>query len=332
MSLMNLSQFKSLRVLRKDVDLLLQSYEAGKVLTKIVKNETENYNLDELLAELKDKLETVTGEKGNGQSLFSIKKAIDELKNKPVQVYANDTDAAIKEYKLAELPGDALLHGGNLDIKAYQDALDALVAKLAANEGLINAVKELIGEGDVKDKISAAVEALKNAPSSKASIEELNKVSDSVQVVSTKIKKLEGNFEVEVQDVIALGDLMVDLPLSAEPNSKIVRMYANGAVYHEGDDFNINRANKSLEWIALDDEDDFRPVKENAKQVTVKYYTVTDISEPPFDPSVLTINESKILLTREKRKDSFQVVLPEDHELAVTASNQSAIKITITQG
>ena len=191
MSLTNLSQIKGLKSLRGEVDLLLKSYDAAKVVTQIAKAEGEgNYNVEELLEVLKSKLDAIAGTEGEGQSLDALKKAIDDLKNKPIKAYTGNAEEPVKEYKLFELPEDALLKSDELDITAYQNALDALVAKLAANKDLINTVKELVGEQSAQEQIAAAVKAMEDALALKADQADVDKISAAAQVLDTQIKAL----------------------------------------------------------------------------------------------------------------------------------------------
>lgn len=177
MSLTNLSQIKGLKSLRGEVNLLLKSYDAAKVVTQIAEAEGEgNYNVEELLEVLKSKLDAITGESGEGQSLDALKKAIDELKNKELagiiynKAYDDDPAHTPEEYIQGTVRlGDEDDEDGNfnnilvrtadelVDAKAYQNALDALVAKLAANKELIEAVKALVGDKSAQAQIDEAI-------------------------------------------------------------------------------------------------------------------------------------------------------------------------------
>jgi len=328
MSLTNLSQIKGLKNLRSDVDLLLKSYDAAKVVTQIAKAEGEgNYNVEELLEALKSKLDAIAGTEGEGQSLDALKKAIDDLKNKPIKAYTGNTEEPVKEYKLFELPEDALLKSDELDITTYQNALDALVTKLAANKDLINAVKELVGEQSAQEQIAAAIKAMEDALALKAEQADVDKTSAAAQVLDTKVKALEEGTMAEVQDVVTLGDLQVALPMTKEANDRLVRVYVNGAVYYEGDDFTVNRQKKEVNWTLTD----FELTKAIAAKVTVKYYAPLGLGEEPFDPSMIQLDDSKIVLTREEPEKSFNVTIPADCTLEVVPSDPEAVEVTVTE-
>jgi hypothetical protein len=326
MSLTNLSQIKGLKDLRGEVDLLLKSYDAAKVVTQIAKAEGEgNYNVDELLASLKVKLDAITGEAGEAQSLEALKTAIDGLKNKTIKAYTGNAEEPVKEYKLSELPEDALLKSEELDITAYQNALDALVAKLAANKELINAVKELIGDKSVQASIEEAVAEVNAALALKGDKAVVEKADADLKILDTKIEDLENSTVVEVQDVIKLGEVQVDLPLSAEADTQEVRLYVNGAVYYENDDFTVDRKGKKLTWTLAD----FNLTSAIAAKVTAKYYTAADLGG--FDPTLIQIDDSKIVLTREEPEKSFNVTIPADCTLEVVPSDPEAVEITVTE-
>ncbi len=325
MSLTNLSQIKGLKNLRSDVDLLLKSYDAAKVVTQIAKAEGEgNYNVEELLEALKSKLDAIAGTEGEGQSLDALKKAIDGLKNKAIKAYTGNAEEPVKEYKLAELPEDALLKGEELDITAYQNALDALVAKLAANKELINAVKELIGDKSVQTSIEEAVAEVNAALALKGDKAVVEKADADLKILDTKIEELENSTVVEVQDVIELGEVQVDLPLSDSPKAQEVRLYVNGAVYYENDDFTVDRKAKKLTWTSAD----FALTSAIAAKVTAKYYVDAGLG---FDPSLIQIDDSKITLTREEPEKSFNVTIPADCTLEVVPSDPEAVEVTVTE-
>jgi len=328
MSLTNLSQIKGLKNLRGEVDLLLKSYDAAKVVTQIAKAEGEgNYNVEELLEVLKSKLDAIAGTEGEGQSLDALKKAIDDLKNKPIKAYTGNAEEPVKEYKLFELPEDALLKGDELDITAYQEALDALVAKLAANKDLINAVKELVGEQNAQEQIEAAIKKVEDALALKAEQADVEKTDAAVKVLDTQIKALEEGVVAEVQDVVALGDAQVALPITKEANDRLVRVYVNGAVYYEGDDFTVDRQKKEVNWTLAD----FELTKAIAAKVTVKYFAPLGLGEEPFDPSLIQVDDSKIVLTREEPEKSFNVTIPADCTLEVVPSDPEAVEVTVTE-
>ena len=89
MALTNLAQIKGGLQLQSDVDALKLSYEAAKVLTTIAKevaagDPPANYNADELLAELKTRLDAIAGGT-SGLSLATLQTAIDGLKDKVIK-------------------------------------------------------------------------------------------------------------------------------------------------------------------------------------------------------------------------------------------------------
>ena len=92
MSLTNLAQIKGGLQLKADVAALQKSYDAAKVLTQIAKQVAEgeaaaNYNVEELLAELKGKIDAISGNgaEGDATSLASLQAAIDALKDKKLK-------------------------------------------------------------------------------------------------------------------------------------------------------------------------------------------------------------------------------------------------------
>jgi len=349
MSLTNLSQIKGLKNLRGDVDLLLKSYDAAKVVTQIAKAEGEgNYNVEELLEALKAKLDAITGTSGEGgeegHSLESLKKAVDELKNKELAgiiynpEYDNDpfgVEEFIQEtVKLGDEDqngnfSEILVRTANelVDAKAYQDALDALVAKLAANKELIEAVKALVGDKGTQAQIDEAIANVNAALEQKADQADVEKADAAAKVLDTRVKALEDGATAEVQDVIELGDAQVALPMTQEATDKEVRVYVNGAVYYENDDFTVDRKKQEVTWTLPD----FELTKAIASKVTVKYFASLGLGEEPFDPSLIQIDDSKIVLTREEPEKSFNVTIPADCTLEVVPSDPDAVEVTVTE-
>lgn len=353
MSLTNFAQIKGMKNLRGDVDLLLKSYDAAKVVTQIAKAEGEgNYNAEELLETLKTKLDAITGTSGEGQSLETLKKAIDELGNKELAgiILNPDFDPMDASFgpefidgkiKLKDLPNTAFNSGGKgpgdilvntakrgeHDITAYQNALDALVAKLAANKELIDAVKTLVGDKSVQDQIDEAVKNIQDALALKADQADVEKTDTAAKILDTRVKALENSATAEVQDVVALGDTQTVLPMTNEADSKEVRVYVNGAVYYEGDDFTVDRGKQEVTWTLPD----FELTKAIASKVTIKYFAPLGLGEEPFDPSLIQVDESKIVLTREEPEKSFNVTIPADCTLEVVPSDPMAVEVTVTE-
>ena len=331
MTLLNISQIKGLPELRADLDQLLKSYEAAKLATTIAKNETENYNVEELAAELKAKLDDITGENGNPNSLGDIKKGIDGLKEKTLKVYTGDNAEPVKEYKLTELPEDALLHAGELDIKAYQDALDALVAKLAANRELISAVKDKMGDKGVQSQIENALKSLEKSLEAIAEKEDFDKTDAVVKALDEKVRGLEGKTEILVLDEIALGKDMKQLKMTEDATDREVRIYVNGGVYFEGDYFTVDRKAKTIDWTFTKANGGFDLTSENADKVTVKYYATMEVGGGSLNPSLIQVDESKILLTKAEPMKSFNVTIPAGCTLEVIPSDPEAVEVTVTE-
>lgn len=354
MSLTNFAQIKGLKNLRGDVDLLLKSYDAAKVVTQIAKAEGEgNYNAEELLETLKTKLDAITGASGEGQSLEALKKAIDELGNKELagMVYNPDFDPMDLSFgpqfingkiKLKDLPNtfsnngidhdnilvNTVRRGGiDIDADAYQNALDALVTKLAANKELIDAVKTLVGDKSVQDQIDEAVKNVQDILALKADQADVDKTDAAAKILDTRVKALENSATAEVQDVVELGDTQTVLPMTNEADSKEVRVYVNGAVYYEGDDFTVDRGKQEVTWTLPD----FELTKAIASKVTIKYFASLGLGEEPFDPSLIQVDESKIVLTREEPEKSFNVTIPADCTLEVVPSDPEAVEVTVTE-
>jgi len=249
--LANLSQIKGGLALRADLDAIIASYDAAKVITSIVKSDdptTVYYNVDELLATLKTNLEAVIDDEaitGEGKTtLATLKSALNAFKNQAIDdivkvnltatyensaftvdttgvdsaliqnvelpVYAADnttvfngttgnqltfnlstgafsgtptklsydTDAgnadgsqsyeAIEEtfqfkvfptgtFTLATLPQGALLDNQEMQLLAYDQAINKLVVELAKDQAVIDAIVAKVGEETVANQIQAVI-------------------------------------------------------------------------------------------------------------------------------------------------------------------------------
>lgn len=324
MSLTNLSQIKGLQKLRNDADLLLKSYEASKVLTQIAKEGegAGNYSVEELLADLKVKIEALSNGGGNA-TLDELKKAVEDLQNKGIKAFTGEATEPTKLYKLVELPEDALLQQSELDIAAYQAALDALVAKLAANRELVNAVKELVGNDNIAAQIEEAIAKVTEDVDAKAEKSELEALQKKVEESTAKLEKLASGNVVVIEElsVPATGNVA----LTGTPTTDVVVcLHINGAVYYEEDDFDVNRTSKEIVWNVPD-----FAIAEVASKATARY--MVKGGNEPINPSFIQVDESKIVLTREEPQKSFNVTIPADCTLSVEASDPTAVEITVTE-
>ena len=110
MKLISFSQINGGIQLQEDVKSLLKSYDAAKVLTKIAKTVGEgedpaNYNAEELLSELKSKMDEIAGD--GALSLKSLDNAITALKDKKIKDMVRVTFSTDSE-------GVVTLDGGDL--------------------------------------------------------------------------------------------------------------------------------------------------------------------------------------------------------------------------
>jgi hypothetical protein len=106
-TLTQLAQIKGGLQLRSDLDALLLSYDAYKVLTSIPKADAEEgttYNVDELLKALKTSVDGIVGDGEDSLSLPSLAAAIETLQNKPVKDIVKIT--ADYESSAVVLPAD----------------------------------------------------------------------------------------------------------------------------------------------------------------------------------------------------------------------------------
>ena len=132
MSLMNFAQIKGGKQLQANVASLLASYDAAKVLTKIAKSgeNAGNYNVEELLAALNDKIALISGDSEAGASLKSLSDDISALKNKKVKDVVR-LELSVVEGK-ATIPSD-------IDTKIPAcDKTAKLNAYTTSNEVLLN--------------------------------------------------------------------------------------------------------------------------------------------------------------------------------------------------
>ena len=140
MSLMNFAQIKGGKQLQANVAALLQSYDAAKVLTTIVKTPASadgsvnavNYNVDELLKALKTSLTEITGTSaGEGvTNLQTLKDSLDALGGKKIKDIVR-VELAVADGK-ATIPSDLATTVPGLDTSK------ALPVYTTDNEVLLN--------------------------------------------------------------------------------------------------------------------------------------------------------------------------------------------------
>ena len=380
MSLTNLAQIKGGLQLQADVQALLKSYDAAKVLTQIAKavgegEEASNYNVEELLAELKAKVDAIAGvgTEGEGVSLASLAAAIEALKDKklkdmvrvefgiasgvatlpadfdakvpacdktkalPVYTAANevvfnengeqltivpetgimngvpsvvDAEASAKaedgkvvykamgdfqakifpvgEWKLADLPTDALLDNNEMQLVAYKTALDKLVVDLTRDEDLINQVKELVGEKAVQEQLEEALKAINEAVAAKADKTALDEVDETVKGLDERVKAIEDVQEEMVSDKVAVSGPVTEFALSKKPNAKLVEMVINHLVYREGEDFTVDRDAQKAVWTLTAANEGFDIDADLTDAVRFNYFFKADggaVTPAPAEPT-----------------------------------------------
>lgn len=349
MSLTNLAQIKGGLQLQADVQALLKSYDAAKVLTKVAKavgegEEAANYNVEELLTELKAKIDAIAGngEEGDAASLTSLAAAIDALKDKKLKdmvrvefsiasgvatlpenfdtlvpacdktkalpVYTADNEVVfnengeqltivpetgvlngvpseidaeasaaaedgkavykakadfqakifpVGEWKLADLPTEALLDNNEMQLVAYKTALDKLVIDLTKDENLIAQVKELVGEQAVQTQLEEALKAVNEAVAAKAEKTAVDELAGTVSDIDERVKAIEGTQDEAVSDKVAVTAPVTEFTLSKKPNAKLVEAVINHLVYREGDDFTVDRDAQKVTWTLTAANDGF---------------------------------------------------------------------------
>ena len=340
MSLTNLAQIKGGLQLKADVVALQKSYDAAKVLTQIVKKVAEgettaNYNVEELLAELKGKIDAISGNgaEGDATSLASLQAAIDALKDKKIKdmvrvefdvvsgvaslpanfdelvpgcdknaalpVYTADNEVVLNEngeqltivpatgalngvpsevdadasakdaegktiykgkanfkakffpvgeWKLTDLPTNALLDNSEMQLVAYKTALDKLVVALTKDDALIEQVKKQVGEKAVQNQLDEALKAINDTVALKADKTAVEAVTTSVKAIDERVKAIEGATEEMVSDKVAVTAAVTEFALSKKPNAKLVEMVINHLVYREGEDFIVDRNAQKATW------------------------------------------------------------------------------------
>lgn len=420
MSLTNLSQIKGGLQLQTDVQALLKSYDAAKVLTKVAKvvgegEEAANYNVEELLAELKSKIDAISGNgEGDGTSLASLQAAIDALKDKKLKdmvrveipvvsgvatlpenfdtlvpvcnktkalpVYTADNEVVfnekgkqltivpetgafngvpsvidaeasakaedgqpvykamgdftakifpVGEWKLSELPTDALLDNNEMQLVAYKTALDKLVIDLTKDESLINSVKSLVGEKAVKDQLDEALKAVNDAVALKADKTALDAVDEAVKGIDTRVKAVEDVQETYASEKIAVSAPVTEFALANKPNKKLVEMVINHLVYREGEDFTVDRDTQKVTWTATAANGGFDIDAELADAVRFNYFfkSAGEVTPAPANPDPAPVSgegwEAELTIPRATTAYDLKPVLSAE-KLAVITDDSAA--------
>lgn len=360
MSLTNLAQIKGGLQLKADVEALQKSYDAAKVLTTIAKTvaageDPANYNVNELLAELKSQIDSISG--GSELSLESLQLAINGLKDKKIKdmvrmefpvtsgvatlpsdfdtlvpscdktkalpVYSADNEVIfdengnqltinvetgalsgtpsvidadasaadkdgktiykakgdftakifpVGEWKLSDLPTDALLDNSEMQLVAYKTALDKLVIELTRDKTLIETVKEKVGEKAVQDQLDEALKAINDAVALKADKTAVEALDTKVDGIDNRVKAIEAGLDEPVSDKIAITAAATEFVISKVPNAKQVEMVINHLTYLEGEDFTVDRDAKKITWTLTAASGGFDIDAELTDAVRVNYY------------------------------------------------------------
>jgi hypothetical protein len=66
-------------------------------------------------------------------------------------------------------------------------------------------------------------------------------------------------------------------------------------------------------------------------EVVWKLFSMEDYLEEPFDPSLIQIDTSKMILTKDEPEKSFEAIIPADCTLEVTPEDPDVIEVTVKE-
>ena len=235
------------------------------------------------------------------------------------------------KWTLATLPADALLDNNEIQLVAYNSALNKLVVELAKDKSLIEDVKAKVGEKAVQEQLAAATKELQDEVTKKVAKEDvvdvigetpvdgkvasekavavaikavkdaaaadaktaaeknaadLKGVSDNATAIDTRVKAIEGAQETQASEKIAVtaavASPVTEFTLANVPSKKLVNAVINHLVYHEGEDFTVDRVTKKVVWTNTEAAGGFNIDSELTDAVRFEYFF--KVAGTPVDP------------------------------------------------
>ena len=209
------------------------------------------------------------------------------------------------EFTLKTLPSDFILDNNELQLVAYDQAINKIIVELSKDAGLLEIVEEAVSEEAITAKINELfgtvlqrINALEeNALTSKdiakeirdkayavdtkvasekavadalASFSKFDELDSRITRISERVSGVEA-LVIEVKESFNIeGTTPVStFTLAQVPNSMEAKVLINGVVYLENDAFTIDRETKVLTW---DSENSFEITKDLTDELIVYYH------------------------------------------------------------
>jgi chaperonin cofactor prefoldin len=246
MSLINLAQIKGGKQLQADLNSLLTSYEAGKVITSIAKNpEGDKYNVDELLLALKTSLDALTGDGEEGGSVADQIEAARAALQASIDLI--NEDLLEKQELIDAISALVGTESVQAQIAAVTDALDTRLTEVESQ------IATLTGGGEDGQSIDERIDALRT---------ELNQ---SISDLDERVDTLTSNVDAQLYEINQTLDLVkahsipaydkftategqtvftLTFPLDAYEavpgRGTGAKITVNGVVYDDPEDFSVN--------------------------------------------------------------------------------------------
>lgn len=224
--------------------------------------------LDDIVIELaKDKtliasVRALIGEKAVSDQLETQKKALETKISDTATTAANDLASAKTELegKITEAGTTAQT---NLDtaktelqanINKKFDSASVVTSTAAAAEDHVAAEDKVLSEAAVESKLKAAAnkEAADIVAAKKAAEDGDVALKTAADALTTRVSAIEATEKQEVTDKVAVtsATAVTAFTLTKAPTAELVRAFINGIAYFEGEDFTVDRTEKTATWTA----------------------------------------------------------------------------------
>lgn len=181
-----------------------------------------------------------------------------------------------------------------MQLAAYKQAIDKLVASLAKDKTVIDAITEKVGETTVANAVKKASDELKATID--ANKEEANnrftEIDEKVTANANEIADIKGSLEDTVRDKIAVtsGGVTTSFSLTKTPSVAPVEMIINHLTYFENEDFTVDRATNTVTWTNTSAVGGFDIDQSLTDVILFKYSTVssanlTSLYDDNFTPT-----------------------------------------------
>lgn len=182
----------------------------------------------------------------------------------------------VGRFTIATLPEDSLLDNSELELIAYDQAINKIVVELAKDQDVIDAITAKVGNETVANQIAAITDALDSRLDDVEALADNNKDRlDAVEAMFVPVDEWKTVTDTGVEDQETHEITYTPVTswvLNDTPNDVKVKMFVNSLTYIEGKHLSVNRATKTVTWTFTEAQGGFDIDVTLADEVMFEYF------------------------------------------------------------